>query len=130
MDWGLALSTTATGLIVVFAVLIILIFAVYLLGKVMTIIEQKPAKSDKKSKKAKDSASAPSTQPLAQESVAVSTPQSDEGVSPDVVAAISGALSVILSAEGKPFRIKSIKRAKDTRPAWNAAGIQENTRPF
>ncbi len=132
MDWGLALSTTATGLIVVFAVLIILIFAVFLLGKVMTMMERKPAKSkkEKKSKKTKDSVSAPPTQPLVQEPIVISSPKSDEGIGLDVVAAITAAVSMMLSAEDKPFRIKSIKRAKDTRPAWNAAGIQENTRPF
>ena len=35
MDWGLALSVTATGLTVVFAVLIILVLVVALFGKIM-----------------------------------------------------------------------------------------------
>lgn len=35
MDWGLAWATTATGMIVVFAVLVILIIIVAILGKIM-----------------------------------------------------------------------------------------------
>ena len=56
--------------------------------------------------------------------------ETEDGISGDVVAAISAAVAVMMSAEGKSYRIRSVKRVKESRPAWSAAGVQENTRPF
>ena len=50
------------------------------------------------------------------------------GIPGEVVAAISAAVASMMG--GKPFAVRSIKRKKQTRPAWGAAGIVENTRPF
>lgn len=56
----------------------------------------------------------------------------DDGIGDDVVAAITAAIAVMMSSEGnaRPFAVRSVKRARELRPAWNAAGISENTRPF
>ncbi|MBQ4153247.1 MAG: OadG family protein, partial [Oscillospiraceae bacterium] len=48
MDWGLALSTTATGMIVVFSVLVILIVVVWTMGKIMDLFVNRPKKKKKK----------------------------------------------------------------------------------
>ena len=46
MDWGLALATTATGLVVVFAVLLLLIVIVSIFGKIMDSLTNKPKKKE------------------------------------------------------------------------------------
>jgi len=122
MDWGLALSTTATGMIVVFSVLVILIVVVWTMGKIMDLFVNRPKK-----KKKKEAEPAPV---VTEEPTAVVAVETEDGISEEVVAAISAAVSVIMSAEGKAYRIRSVKRTKESRPAWSAAGIQENTRPF
>ncbi|MEG2429891.1 MAG: hypothetical protein RSA99_05855, partial [Oscillospiraceae bacterium] len=54
------------------------------------------------------------------------------GISNEIVAAISAAVSVVLEKDGvkTPFVLKSIKRAKNSRPLWNEASVRDNTRPF
>lgn len=118
MDWGLALATTATGIVVVFAVLVILIIIVSVLGKIMDSITNKPKK------KAEQKAE------ILEEKPNIVALETEDGISAEVVAAISGAIAVIMSDEGKAYRIRSVKRTRESRPAWSAAGIQENTRPF
>ena len=55
-----------------------------------------------------------------------------EGLSDEVIAAITGAISAILAEEsdGKSYVVKSIKRVRKNRFAWGRAGAVENTRPF
>lgn len=127
MDWGLALSTTATGLIVVFAVLILLVIIISLLGKLMDSLTNRTPKRKKKKNKNNAETAVPAEQPKVVNQASV---ELDAGVDDEVVAAISAAVAVILSSEGKGFRLKSIKRTKESRPVWSAAGIRENTRPF
>lgn len=121
MDWGLALSTTATGLIVVFLVLIILIIVISILGKVMGSLTNRPKADNNK---------AQVVQQAPVESTVVAQSELEDGISEEVVAAISAAVAVIMSAEGKSCRIRSVKRTRTNRPVWSAAGIQDNTRPF
>ena len=122
MDWGLAWATTATGMIVVFAVLIILIIIVAVLGRIMYTAAGKNRETAKKEP-------APVAEPVKQPSPAPVL-YAEEGVSPEVVAAISAAVAVMLSGEGKAFRIRSVRRVRESRPVWSMAGLQENTRPF
>lgn len=121
MDWGLAWSTTATGLIVVFAVLIVLIIIVSVLGRAMVAATGK-SKPQPGNTEEKPKAQTPEKPVIVQ--------SSEDAVSPEVVAAISAAIAVMLGGEGKAFRIRSVKRIRESRPVWSTAGIQENTRPF
>ncbi len=123
MDWGLALSTTATGLIVVFLVLVILIIVVSILGKIMSFVTNQKKSNNQKSKESEQQVEEK------QENTSVQI-ELQEGISDEIVAAISAAVTVILSNEGKSCRIRSVKRSKNNRPAWSAAGIHDNTRPF
>ena len=122
MDWGLALATTATGLVVVFAVLLLLIIIVSIFGKIMDSLTNKPKKTKEEPKQI-------NAAPEKEETTTVQI-EAEDGISEEVVAAISAAVATLISAEGKTCRIRSIKRTKENRPAWSAAGVQENTRPF
>ena len=121
VDWGQAVATFFTGIIVVFAALIVLVVIFWAFGKIMENLS-KP----KEGKNKKQEAEAAPVSPKLVEVV------SDDGLSDEVVVAITGAVSVILSEEGNggSFVIKSIKRTRQTSSAWGTAGVIENTRPF
>ena len=112
--------TVVIGLVVVFAVLIVLTGIFYLFGYVMDSVN--------KPKKSKEAASA-KTAPAASAPV-VPVPVVQSGISGEVVAAIAAAVAM-MAPEGKRYAVKSVSR-KDAsgRSAWAAAGIADNTRPF
>lgn len=117
VDWGFTMAVVLTGLVVVFAALVLLVFVIWLFGKIMTAIGVSGSKAEKK----KD----------AKPPVPVVEVASD-GLTDDVVAAIMAAVSAVLAEEGdeKPYVIKSIKRVRKNRFAWGKAAAVENTRPF
>ena len=121
MDWGLALSVTATGLTVVFAVLIILVLVVALFGKIMGSTTNRKVKTPVEEKQI-ETFVADSSEKLSMEV--------EDGISEEVVAAIAAAVAVMMSSDGKAYQLRSIKRTGKNRPAWGIAGIQDNTRPF
>ncbi len=121
-------ALVASGLLVVFAALCVIILFIWLMGKVMGVTsgakkENKPVEKEVKA------APAPVKAPAAPVAAA---PAAEDGISDEVVVAISAAISAMMMAQGntKPFAIRSIKRVKDGRSAWNAAGVSDNTRPF
>lgn len=117
VDWGFTMAVVLTGLVVVFAALVLLVFVIWLFGKIMTGIGASGSKAEKK----KD----------AKPPVPVVEVASD-GLTDDVVAAIMAAVSAILAEEGdgKSYVVKSIKRVRKNRFAWGKAAAVENTRPF
>lgn len=88
-----ALSVVFTGIVVVFLALLILIVFLYLMGGIFSALEKR-----------KPAAPAPAAAPAA--------PAAQNGLSNDVVAAISTAVAIALEEEGNsaPFEIKSIKK--------------------
>lgn len=119
MDWGFHLVVVLAGLVIVFAVLLILVVCCWLMGLFFQKKKGKPAvKQEKKEEPVK-----------AVKQAEKPAPQVQAGISGEVVAAIAGALACMLGDQGS-FRVRSIRRAKGSRPAWNAAAISENTRPF
>ncbi|MBO1679459.1 OadG family protein [Bittarella massiliensis (ex Durand et al. 2017)] len=114
-----AILVTITGLVVVFAALAFLTFCIWLMGKLLSSLTKpkQPAAPKTETKPAAPAPKAPA--PVANASA---------GIPGEVVAAISAAVASMMG--GKPFAVRSIKRKKQTRPAWGAAGIVENTRPF
>ena len=105
------------GMVVVFAVLIILTFVFWLFGKVVgsnhenaSVVAPKP----------------PVTKPVAKAPV----PQTD-GVPDEVVAVIAAAIAA-MSDGTTQYAIRRIRPVAtgNARPVWAAAGIAENTRPF
>lgn len=117
VDWGFTMAVVLTGIVVVFTALVLLVFVIWLFGKIMTSIGKATAKPEKK----KD----------AKPPVPVVEVASD-GLTDDVVAAIMAAVSAVLAEEGdgKSYVVKSIKRVRKNRFAWGKAAAVENTRPF
>lgn len=124
VNWEESWATVFTGLIVVFVALIGLVLLVWVLSKLLgaAIHEKKPAPQE-----------APKVAPVAPLAPA---PQVVEVVTDDMgdelVAAITAAVNVLLSAEGdgKSYVVKSVKRVRSGGSAWAQAGVLENTRPF
>lgn len=117
--WGLVGSTTITGIAVVFLALAILIGILYLMGAVLG--RQKKPKPEKTETAAVQSAPAPETE-------IIEAAEEDDS---EIVAVISAAIAAYSEADGKQYRITSIKKRERTqRSGWNAAGVIENTRGF
>ena len=112
--------TVVIGLVVVFAVLIVLTGIFYLFGYVMDSVNKPKTSKEAASAKTAPAASAPATP----------APVVQGGISGEVVAAIAAAVAM-MAPEGKRYAVKSVSR-KDAsgRSAWAAAGIADNTRPF
>lgn len=127
LDWGFTLAVVVVGLVVVFAVLVILVALCGLMGYVFKSID-KNKKSKNEPKKTIPEPPKPAT-PAMKAAVAAPQPEIQSGITGDIVAAISAALACVMEPDTK-FAIKSIKRSRGTRSAWNSAGISENTQPF
>lgn len=116
MDLGYVVTVVITGLFIVFLALALLIGFVTLLGKAFNI-KKKPTNSNNSGSNSKTVTDN-------------SAPSIENGVSDEVVAVIAAAIAA-MSADGKSYAIRSIKKSRNgTRPVWATAGIQENTRPF
>lgn len=124
MDWGFTLSVVFVGLVVVFSVLIALVLMCVVIGKIFAAINKKKNGIVKEKP-------APEVKQPAKATVINATPAPvvESGIGDDVVAAISAAIACITGDKGG-ITIKSIKRAKGSRPVWNTASVMENTRPF
>ena len=129
-NWG-GVDTAAlvgSGLLVVFSALVVIIAFIWVMGKVMRAAENKKKFAEKPAAPKAPAAPAPAVKAP----VAAAPVEETDGISDEVVAAISAAISAVMLAQGntKPFAIRSIKRVKESRNAWNAAGVADNTRPF
>lgn len=117
-------STLVTGIVVVFLILILLVFILWAMGKVLNI-KRKP----KLRKTPAEAAASVQAAPMP----VVSEPEIEEYDEDDaeIIAVIAAAIAAYGEADGKQYRIASVKRKeKSLRSNWSAAGINENTRPF
>lgn len=120
MEWSYVGAVVISGLVIVFVALILLIFMVWLMGKVFEAI-----KGNKQTK----------TESAANVANAVSAPVSAAGTGADddeVIAVISAAVAMMAQESGTALQIKSITpaRKKPARNAWAAAAAAESTRSF
>lgn len=117
-------SVTLTGLIIVFAMLILLVLIITVFGLVMSSVSGN-AKKNKESVPKKVVA-----KPVAKVDVnptQIKTESNDDGV----IAAISAAVMMMYEGTGKTPVIRSIKPVvTGGRSAWKQAGILNNTRSF
>ncbi|MDF2567281.1 MAG: hypothetical protein K0R90_737 [Oscillospiraceae bacterium] len=114
MDSNFILSLAIAGLIAVLLVLILLIVFIAKVGSMMNSLKDKNGS-------VQQSNFAATPRPVVQ-----------SGISGEVVAAISAAVAMMMNdgnGETK-YVVRSVKRAKESRPAWGFAGISENTKPF
>lgn len=116
-------STVVTGLVVVFLILILLVIILWAMGKVMNI------KNKPKETKKPETAPEPAFVPVPIPSVAAEEEyDEDDG---EIIAVIAAAIAAYGEAEGKQYKIASVRRKeKAVRSSWGAAGVAENTRPF
>lgn len=122
MDWGFIIAVVITGLIVVFAALIVLIICIYVINAIIGLFT-------KKGEKKSGDDTEKTTAPKAVEKQAVTQAAVIEsGISGGVVAAIAAAIAMLTG--GKKAIIRSIKRSGNDRSVWATAGIVENTKPF
>lgn len=115
------LLITVSGILIVFMTLVLLVLIFTAFGKIVS----------GGSKKSSDSASAPA-QPaqVVIKPAAAPAPVVEEGIPGAVIAAIAAAVSMMGEQDGKTYKVRSVRRERAGRPAWAAAGIMENTRPF
>lgn len=118
-------AVVITGLVVVFSALLILVALLYLMGAIFHR-KKKPADAAKPASTAKPSPSAGATIIKASDVAVVE----QNGLSEEIVAAISAAVAMISESSGKKLLIKSISRSGNSRSSWSQAGKIDNTRPF
>lgn len=110
---------TVTGIAIVFIVLILLVFVMYLFGKIATSGGKKGVKQQEKPNPAQQITAPP---PAATSNLA-------DGEDDELIAVIAAAVQAIGEGSGKRYAVRSIRPAL-SRSAWASAGIYENTRPF
>ena len=118
MDWNLAGAVTLSGIVIVFLLLGILICTVWLMSSAINKAQEKTSPAAE-TKTASAQAVKASPQPTVQ-----------AGISGETVAVISAAVAAMQGGSGGGYNIASIKRARQPRPVWGFAGMQQNTRPF
>ncbi len=113
--------TTVTGILIVFAALVLLIFIIWLFGKAFSGVKKSEKKTEKKAAPVK---AAPAAAPV----VLPAATQSND----DIIAVIAAAVAVYGESQGKKYAVRSVRRSANTggRSAWAAAGIAENVRSF
>ena len=123
MEGSYVFIVVATGMVVVFIGLIILIAFVWLMGKLFDYLK---ASKDNKEKAAVKTEKTAAPAPVA----APTVPEVEDGISDEVVAVIAAAVAAMT---GSSCTVKSIKRSgakTSRRTAWGAQGISESTRVF
>ncbi len=118
----------ATGLILVFGVLVLLYLLITLEGIIFSAIDQK-----KKGTPAQKSAPAPKKEPAPAPAPVIKSaakePAVQQGIPGEVIAAISAALACTEGGTG--YTLRSVKRVRASgRSAWGQAGINAYTEPF
>lgn len=129
VDWNLAVNVTVTGLVLVFAMLLLLVFILNIFGWISVALKNA---SDKKAAKAREDALAAMAtignidQTGSDSDDLVNTGTSDG----ELVAVISAAVAAMYAGSTKKPVIKAIKKSSGRRSAWANAGISDNTRVF
>lgn len=122
-DSNLAINVTITGITLVFAMLLLLVFILYVFGFISKVVTKS---KDKKSAKI-------NAETLAAMKNDVDEPVesgSNDELSDEIVAVIAAAVNSLYSGTNKRPVIKTIKKASARRSAWGNAGIIQNTRSF
>lgn len=136
----------ATGLILVFGILVLLYLILLLEGRIFKSIDARKAAKQKAAEKVAEAAKpAPPPEPSVQAAVtqvvepsvvypppspapaAPALPTVEEGIPPEVVAAITAAVA---SIEDGKYTLSSVKMIPKSRGQWGLAGVIAHTEPF
>ena len=127
-NMDLALIILLTGMVVVFAALIVLTFVIKgygaLIGSVTSAGKKKKAEAQAAKKAAQDATVKPAA-PVVKKAAA---PAVQEGIPGEVIAAIAAAVDYTYGAG--THTIRAVRRVPQNRSAWGSAGLAESTRPF
>lgn len=118
MNLGSDVVITITGIVLVFAILILLMAIVTLEGKIFDGMNVKKAAAKAAVPKA------PEALPAAPVQQAAPAPVVEEGIPGDVVAAIMAAIHAM--GNGK-YTLKAVRRSRN---GWSKAGVNDTTAPF
>ena len=118
MNLGSDVVITITGIVLVFAILILLMLIITLEGKIFDGMNAKKAAAKAAAPKAPAAKVAPVQQ------AAAPAPVVEEGIPGDVVAAIMAAIHAM--GNGK-YTLKAVRRAAN---GWSKAGVNDTTAPF
>ena len=123
MEWSYVGAVVISGLAIVFAALIILIFLVWIMGKIFDKLNAKKSGGN-----AKKAPAAESSKP-APVNITAAPAADDES---EVIAVIAAAVAAMSEEYGTPLRIHSIKRSAVSKRsnAWAIAAAGESTRAF
>lgn len=127
MEWSYVGAVVISGLVIVFVALILLIIAVWIMGKIFDSL--KSAKASKAKTNEVTEIKKESVPPPAPVQAAPSDICEDE----EIVAVIAAAVAAIAEESGTPLKIKSIRRAAQggsRSNAWARAAANESTRAF
>lgn len=114
-----------TGVLVVFAVLVLLIGIIKLYSTIVYNVQNKGNKKDKSEQTAVKTES----KPVVEEASAQPETQEDDGTVPgEIIAVIAAAVEAIFGQGA--VKIKSVRKSSKRRSAWKSAGVAENTRSF
>ena len=118
MNLGSDVVITITGIVLVFAILVLLMLIITLEGKIFDGMNAKKAAAKAAAPKAPAAKAAPVQQATAP------APVVEEGIPGDVVAAIMAAIHAM--GNGK-YTLKAVRRAAN---GWSKAGVNDTTAPF
>ena len=118
MNLGSDVVITITGIVLVFAILVLLMAIITLEGKIFDGMNAKKAAAKAAAPKA------PAAKPAAPVQQAAPAPVVEEGSPGDVVAAIMAAIHAM--GNGK-YTLKAVRRSKN---GWGKAGVNDTTAPF
>ena len=122
MDLGFDVVVTITGIVLVFAILVLLMAIITLEGKIFDGMNAKKAAA--KAAAAAPKAAAKPAAPAAKPAAAAPAPQVEAGIPGDVVAAIMAAVYAL--GNGK-YTLKAVRRGAN---GWGKAGVNDTTAPF
>ena len=122
-NMDLALIVLLTGMVVVFAALIVLTYVIKGYGMIITSIT-----SGSKKKKAEAQAAKKAVEKAAAKPAAPAAPVVQGGIPGEVIAAIAAAVDYTYGAG--THTIRAVRRVPQNRSAWGSAGLAESTRPF
>ncbi len=113
-----------TGLVLVFAILVLLMLIIKLQGVIFSSMD--------KNKKEPAAPAAPAAKPApvkaaAPVAKAAPAPKVEAGIPAEVVAAIAAAVACM---DGGRYTLRSVVRKREGRSAWNMAGVIASTDPF
>ena len=127
MEMSYVIAVVITGLVVVFLGLILLIAFISIIGTIFRKLNQKP-KAPAKSNAPAAAKPVPKAVSVPQPAAASSGTDDDE-----IIAVISAAVAMMSAADGKNYRVRSVKAASSKGSignAWALAGLRESTDPF